>query len=70
VLDTIHASALQIPFKPSVVEQLHRDLYQFTGVRAGHWKAVDNSIEEVRPDGNRFVRFRTLSAAETPAAMD
>ena len=70
VLDTIHASALQIPFKPSVVEQLHRDLYQFTGVRAGHWKTVDNSIEEVRPDGTRFVRFRTLSATETPAAMD
>jgi Fic family protein len=70
VLDMIHASALQIPFRPSVVEQLHRDLYQFTGVRAGHWKTVDNSIEEVQPDGTRFVRFRTLSAAETPAAMD
>jgi hypothetical protein len=70
VLDTIHASALQISFKPSVVAQLHRDLYQFTGVRAGHWKTVDNSIEGVRPDGTRIVRFRTLSAAETPAAMD
>ena len=35
VLDTIHASALQIPLKPTVVEQLHRDLYQFTGVPAG-----------------------------------
>jgi Fic family protein len=70
VLDMIHASALQIPFRPRVVEQLHRDLYQFTGVRAGHWKTVDNSIEELRPDGTRFVRFRTLSAAETPAAMD
>jgi Fic family protein len=68
-LDAIHASALQIPLKPSVVEQLHRDLYQFTGVRAGHWKTVDNSIEEVRPDGTRFVRFRTLSAVETTAAM-
>ena len=70
VLDMIHASALQIPFRPSVVEQLHRDLYQFTGVRAGHWKTVDNSIEELRPDGTRFVRFRTLSAAETAAGMD
>jgi Fic family protein len=69
VLDTIHASALQIPLKPSVVEQLHRDLYQFTGVPAGRWKTVENSIEEVRPDGTRFVRFRTVSAADTPAAM-
>jgi Fic family protein len=70
VLDTIHASAQQIPFKPSVVEQLHRDLYQFTGAPAGHWKTVENSIEEVRADGTRFVRFTTVSAAETTAAMD
>jgi Fic family protein len=70
VLDTIHASAQQIPLKPSVVEQLHRDLYQFTGAPAGRWKTVENSIEEVRPDGTRFVRFRTVSAAETPAAME
>ena len=70
VLDTIHASAQQIPFKPSVVEQFHRDLYQFTGVPAGRWKTVENSIEEVRPDGIRFVRFRTVSAAETPGAME
>jgi Fic family protein len=70
VLDTIHASAQQIPFKPSVVEQLHRDLYQFTSVPAGHWKTVENSIEEVRADGTQFVRFRTVSAAETPAAME
>lgn len=70
VLDTIHASALQIPFKPSVVEQLHRDLYQFTGVPAGRWKRVENSIEEVRPNGTSFVRFRTVPANETPAAMD
>jgi len=69
VLDTIHASALQIPFKPTVIEQLHRDLYQFTGVRAGRWKTVENSIEEVRPDGSRFLRFRTLSSVATPAAM-
>ena len=69
MLDTIHASALQIPFKPTVIEQLHRDLYQFTGVRAGRWKTVENSIEEVRPDGSRFLRFRTLRSVATPAAM-
>jgi Fic family protein len=69
VLDTIHANALQIPFKPSVIEQLHRDLYQFTGVPAGRWKTVENSIEEVRPDGTRFVRFRTVPAIETAEAM-
>jgi Fic family protein len=70
VLDTIHASAANIPFKPSVVEQLHRDLYQFTNVAAGRWKAVDNAITERRPDGSEFVRFRTVPATQTPAAME
>jgi Fic family protein len=70
VLDLIHSSALDIPFRSGVVEQLHRDLYQFTGVRAGRWKQVDNQITEEFPDGTVAVRFRTVSAFETPAAMD
>ncbi len=69
VLDTIDADAAHIPFTPSVVEQLHRDLYQFTNVPAGHWKTVENSIMEVAPDGTRAVRFQTLPALATPAAM-
>lgn len=69
VLDAIHASAPNIPFTPSVVEQLHRDLYQFTGVRAGRWKGAENAIEEERPDGTVIVRFQTVPAAETPDAM-
>src|SRR5687768_12549515 len=64
VLDVIHESARQIPFRPSVVEQLHRDLYQYTTVPAGRWKTMDNAIEEELPDGARRVRFRTVSAAE------
>ena len=70
VLDTIHASARAIPFKPSVVEQLHRDLYQFTSVPADRWKQADNAITERRPDGSERVRFRTITAAETPGAME
>jgi Fic family protein len=70
VLDTINADAAHIPFTPSVVEQLHRDLYQFTNSPAGRWKTVENSIQEVLPDGERVVRFRTLPAIATPAAME
>jgi Fic family protein len=69
VLDTIDADAAHIPFTSSVVEQLHRDLYQFTGIPAGRWKTVENSIQEVGADGARTVRFQTLPALETPAAM-
>jgi Fic family protein len=70
VLDLIHSSATDIPIRPSVVEQLHRDLYQFTGVPAGRWKTVENSITQTEPDGTETVRFQTVSALETPAAME
>ena len=70
VLDLIHEQARDIPFRPSVVEQLHRDLYQYTAVPAGRWKTTENAIEEELPDGTKRVRFRTVAAAETPAAMD
>jgi Fic family protein len=69
VLDTINSSAASMPFTPRVVEQLHRDLYQFTNTPAGRWKNVENSIQEIRPDGVRVVRFQTVSAIETPDAM-
>lgn len=70
VLDTIHVSSPHIAFKPSVVEQLHRDLYQYTSVPAGRWKTVENAITEELPDGTTRVRFRTMPALETPAAME
>jgi Fic family protein len=69
VLDTINADALRIPFTPTVVEQLHRNLYRFTSIRAGRWKQVENSIQEVRQDGSRTVRFQTVPAIATPAAI-
>src|ERR1700689_5540000 len=69
MLDTIDANAARIPFTPSVVEQLHRDLYQFTSTPAGRWKTVENSIMEVLPDGTRALRFQTVPAIATPAAM-
>lgn len=69
VLDTIHADAAHIPFTPTVVEQLHRDLYQFTNTPGGRWKTVENAIQEFLPDGRRKVRFQTVSAIATPAAM-
>ena len=69
VLDTINSSAASMPFTPSVVEQLHRDLYQYTSTPAGRFKNVENSIQEIRADGVRVVRFQTVSALDTPAAM-
>lgn len=69
VLNTVHANALNMPFTPGVVLQLHRDLYQFLPAEGGHWKVADNDIVEKRPDGTVVVRFRPLPAHRTPDAI-
>lgn len=70
VLSTIHSSHDGIRLTPSVVLQLHRDLYQYLPQDGGRWKSVDNEITETRPDGSTFVRFRPTPAFETSGAMD
>lgn len=71
VLNTIHASATNIPFTTGVVLQLHRDLYAFSGASfAGQWKQTDNSIEETLPDGSRHVRFKPVPAFRTADSME
>lgn len=70
VLDTIHESHDAIPITPSVILQLHRDLYRFSGDSfAGRWKDADNVIAERSADGEMVARFRPTSAAATPAAI-
>src|SRR6266542_2102587 len=51
VLDLIHEQAGEIPFRPSVVEQLHRDLYQYTAVPVGR---------SFRDGNGRMARLLTL----------
>lgn len=70
VLNTIHASFEHIPITNNLILQLHRDLFRFTEGEGGKWKMTDNDIREERPDGSIFVRFRPVSAFETPAAME
>ncbi len=70
ILATIHASYDAIPIRPSVILQLHRDLYHFTPSQGGRWKQSDNVIEERLPTGERIIRFQPLSAFETPEAME
>ena len=37
---------------------------------AGKWKDKDNEIVEIRPDGERVVRFVPTSAKQTPGAIE
>lgn len=71
VLNTIHESYDYIPLKPSMILQLHRDLFKFEGYDiGGKYKAADNIIEEEDDKGNKFVRFQPMPAWKTPEAID
>lgn len=69
VLATIHESYAYIPPKPSIILQLHRDLYKFTGKTiGGSYKNADNIITE-EIGGEQRVRFQPTPAWETPDAV-
>ena len=71
VLATIHESYDYIPPKPSVILQLHRDLYKFSGASyGGHYKTADNVIAETDAQGNKTVRFQPVPAWATAEAME
>ncbi len=70
VLSTIHESYDYIPPRPSLILQLHRDLYKYSGMSiGGSYKSSDNVIAEDHADGTRTIRFQPVPAWETAEAM-
>lgn len=70
VLDTIHSSAEHIPFKATIVQQFHRDLYSFTATPGGRFKNTQNEVARFDGAGNKIeVIFEGVSPSETPGAM-
>ena len=71
VLATIHENYNYIPPRANVILQLHRDLYQYSGMGiGGHFKNTDNVIEEELEDGTKRVRFCPATAFETPEMIE
>ena len=70
VLAAIHVNHENTLISTQLVRNWHRMLYHYTGERGGNWKAKDNAILEVQPDGRRTVRFKPVSAVGTPKFMD
>lgn len=71
VLNTIHENSEHIPIRPSYILQLHRDLLKRTGLSfGGHFKNVQNYINEMRPDGSVVTRFTPIAPYDTPEAVD
>ena len=71
VLATIHESYDHIVLNPNVILQLHRDLYRYSPATIGGvYNNVDNFIEETDASRASFIRFRPVSAFETPDCME
>lgn len=71
VLASIHQNHDFIPVKPSMLLQLHRDLYKYSGLNiGGSYKNADNVITETHPDGTQRIRFQPVPAWQTAEAID
>jgi Fic family protein len=64
----VHAQGRDIPITQETIRELHR-MSRGRIWDAGQYKERDGDIIERYPDGRQRVRFRTVPAAETAAAM-
>ena len=70
-LNLIHNGYATIPFSQDSMLSLHRIMLTIAGYGfGGNYKADDNVILEIAPDGTKKVRFAPVTAADTPAAME
>lgn len=71
VLNTIHENYNFMTPSVNVILQMHRDLYRFSvSDIGGSFKNSDNVIAETDSKGNTLVRFRPITAFETPMALE
>jgi len=71
VLATIHENHDYIPLKSTIILQLHRDLYKFSGMNfGGAYKTSNNVISERDSHGNEFIRFQPVDAWETAPSIE
>jgi Fic family protein len=68
-LDEIHTHAADLLITPETLGRLHATCQEGVG-DAGQWKRVENDIIEFRPGEAPRVRFRPVSVAQTPAAVE
>jgi Fic family protein len=68
-LDLIHTSAPDLAITPDLLRRLHGIIQDGSG-DAGQWKQVDNEIIEMRAGAPPLVRFRPVSVAATPTAIE
>lgn len=68
-LNLIHTRAESLPIEEDTLRELHR-LSRGEAADGGHYKSRDVDIIQTFPNGSNRLRFRTVPAADTPAALD
>lgn len=68
-LNLIHTKSGKLQITPELICRLH-ELCQEGSGDAGKFKRIDNEIIEFRPGEAPIVRFKCVSAKETPSAMN
>src|ERR1700683_109242 len=58
------------PLNAGLILHLHRLLFAHTAMLSGAFKTEDNLVVDRSPDGSTTVRFKPVSAASTPFAID
>ena len=70
-LNQVHTNYQYIEFRQEDILRLHEIMLSLTGYEyGGHYKSEDNYIMEIDGLGNRKVRFRPVSAVDTPSVME
>lgn len=71
VLNSIPESHEYIPIRPSYILQLHRDLIKRAGLTyGGHFKNVQNYINETKSDGTVVARFIPIAPHDTKDVVE
>src|ERR1019366_5172912 len=68
-LNEIHTRHKKLPITPDTLKHLHA-LCQAASGDAGEFKRIDNEVIELVPGAAPVIRFRCVTAKETPAAVD
>ncbi|HET54714.1 MAG TPA: Fic family protein [Ignavibacteria bacterium] len=69
ILNEIHTNFGRHNLSPKLILKWIKDLYKYTPEKVTGFKTEDNAILEILPSGKTVVRFRPLSAQETPSAV-
>ncbi|OVE76019.1 cell filamentation protein Fic [bacterium E08(2017)] len=69
-LNLIHETAKYMNCSVNVCLQLHTMMYKYLPQDGGRWKMKDNEIIQKMSDGSERVRFKAVTAVETPQAME